>query len=228
MITIKHLSLSYKKGVNIINDLSLDLSKATIHGVVGFNGAGKTTLLDSIFGLKKTVKGEIIIDNELPTKKKIAYLPTENYFYSNITGKEYLALFENSDFDLDNWNRLFKLQLDVIIDTYSTGMKKKLAFLGILKQDKPYLILDEPFNGLDVESCRVIHMILLRLKEQGKTIIITSHIIESLTQLCDQLHFLDKGKIQLSSNRENFKCFVKNIVCQIESKNLDLIDCLML
>ena len=177
-----------------------------------------------MFGLKKVDSGEILNDGNKINKKSLAYLVTENFFYANITGREYLNLFSNKEFDLEKWNLLFDLPLDHIIDGYSTGMKKKLALLGILKQDKPLLILDEPFNGIDIETCRIIRMILLRLKENGKTIIVTSHIIETLTNLCDFIHYLEKGKIKYSKDKEGFADFEREIFDKIENENIEIIN----
>jgi ABC-2 type transport system ATP-binding protein len=151
MITIENLVVSYHKGQNIIDSLNLDLSDNTINGIVGLNGAGKTTLLNSIFGLIAIDSGVIKCSDRKISKKEISFLETENYFYSNITGREYLSLFKNPVYDADKWNQLFLLPLATIVDDYSTGMKKKLALMAILKQDKPIMILDEPFNGLDIE-----------------------------------------------------------------------------
>ena len=151
-------------------------------------------------------------------------MPTENYFFPNITGNEYLALFKNDNFDLKGWNDLFQLPLDQIIDDYSTGMKKKLALIGILKMDKPVLILDEPFNGLDIETGRILRSILLKLKEKGKTIIVTSHIIETLTNMCNQIHYLESGKIQFSKNENEFGSFETELFEKLEEQNRDAID----
>jgi len=224
MITIKNLNISYRKNEPVIDNLNLLLQDGMIHGIVGLNGAGKTTLLNSMFGLKNVDSGEVLNDGNKINKKSLAYLVTENFFYSNITGREYLNLFSNKEFDLEKWNLLFDLPLDHIIDGYSTGMKKKLALLGILKQDKPLLILDEPFNGIDIETCRIIRMILLRLKENGKTIIVTSHIIETLTNLCDFIHYLEKGKIKYSKDKEGFADFEREIFDKIENENIEIIN----
>jgi ABC-2 type transport system ATP-binding protein len=224
MISINNLVVSYTQGQNILNGLSLSISENTINGIVGLNGAGKTTLLNSIFGLKSINSGVITWNNINLSKKEMSYLVTENFFYSNITGREYLNLFRNLNFDIDSWNRLFSLPLDIIIDDYSTGMRKKLALMGILKQDKSLMILDEPFNGLDIETCRIIRQILLKLKERNKTIIITSHIIETLTNLCDYIHYLEGGRIQFSKDKSGFKEFEQEIFASIESKNEKLID----
>lgn len=223
MITIKNLCISYQANKNVINSLNLSLSTNAIHGIVGLNCSGKTTLLNAIFELKKFDSGEILSEEQKLTKKQISYLVTENFFYSNITGREYLSLFKNGKFNPDKWNELFSLPLDQVIDGYSTGMKKKLALLGILKQNKPIMILDEPFNGLDIETSRIIRSILLRLKEKGKTIIITSHIIETLTNLCDYIHFLEAGKIKFSKDKTGFSAFEREIFETLENKNRQII-----
>ncbi|WP_066632959.1 ABC transporter ATP-binding protein [Labilibacter marinus] len=219
MILIENLSVSYKKDSRIINGLQLSLSECLIHAIVGLNGAGKTTLLNTIYGLKKQEEGKVLFNGSDLNKKSVSYLVSENFFYSNITAREYLSLFKNIHFDIEKWNALFKLPLDKLVDTYSTGMKKKLAILGSLKQDKAIMILDEPFNGLDIETCRIIRSILLKLKEKGKTIIITSHIIETLTNLCDHIHYLEYGKITHSCDKSEFQLFEEELFKEIELKN---------
>jgi ABC-2 type transport system ATP-binding protein len=223
MISIKDLTISYDGKSKVIDSLNLSLVKNNIHGIVGLNGAGKTTLLNTIYGLTKRNSGEISWDGRNINKKDISYLVTENFFYSSITAREHLSLFKNPQFNLEKWNELFSLPLDNIIDSYSTGMKKKLALLSVLKQDKSIMILDEPFNGLDIETCRIIRSILLRLKDRGKTIIITSHIIETLTNLCDFIHYLEKGKIKYSKDKLDFAEFERKLFETIENKNVELI-----
>lgn len=224
MITISNLTITYGKDKKVIDKLNLSIEEGLIHGIVGLNGAGKTTLLNAFFGLKKPDEGTIEFNKQRINKKYAAYLVTENFFYSNITGAEYLNLFRNEEFEVEQWNKLFNLPLDKIIDGYSTGMKKKLALLGVLKQNKPLMILDEPFNGLDIETCRIIRMILLRLKERNKTIIITSHIIETLTNLCDFIHYLESGSIKFSKDKSGFSQFEREVFDKIENDNVGLID----
>ena len=110
----------------------------------------------------------------------------------------------DNQFDIEKWNKIFDLPLDDLIDTYSTGMKKKLAFLGVMALDRPILILDEPFNGVDVESNEKIFQILERVKEQGKIILLSSHILSSLTNICDKISFLKEGAIFKTYRREEF------------------------
>jgi ABC-2 type transport system ATP-binding protein len=223
MITIEKLSLSYGKKKRVIESLDLNITENTINGIVGLNGSGKTTLLNAIYGLKSLESGAIKWNGEKVTKKVISYLVTEPFFYSNITGNEYLNLFRNSSFDTNKWNELFHLPLDQIVDEYSTGMKKKLAVLSVLKQDKPIIILDEPFSGLDIETCRIIRSILLRLKGRNKTVLITSHVIETLTNLCDYIHYLEGGKIMFSKEKNEFKKFEKELYESLENKSMKLI-----
>jgi ABC-2 type transport system ATP-binding protein len=104
-----------------------------------------------------------------------------------------------------------------MIDSYSTGMKKKLALLGILALDKEVIILDEPFNGLDVESVSVLQIILQKLVKKNKTIIITSHIIESLTSICDSI-LLKFGNICNTYNQAEFEILTKSIHSEVDAK----------
>ncbi|MBN2776574.1 MAG: ATP-binding cassette domain-containing protein [Bacteroidales bacterium] len=191
-----------------------------IHGIVGLNGSGKTSLLNSIFGLKKNDNGLITYQNEKMSKKLISYLVTENFFYQNITGAEYLAIFRNDNFIVEDWDKLFLLPLNEIIDNYSAGMKKKLALIGILKQNKSIIILDEPFNGLDIESVPIVRSVLLKLKLKNRNIIVTSHVFETLKNLCEDSHFLENGKIKQSTNKSEFELLETNILKPSKTKTL--------
>lgn len=222
MISISALTTSYDSK-SILNNLDLELPLGEIHGIVGLNGAGKTTLLNALYGLKEIETGNIrYLGNQL-TRSHLAYLVTENYFYPNITGNEYLELFRNPNFVTEKWNLLFGLPLNQLIDNYSTGMRKKLALLGIFKQDKPILMLDEPFNGLDMETTRIIGSIILKLKETGKTILVTSHVLSTLTSICDQIHYLEGGIIKSSSGKAAFATFENELHAYIEQKNEEAI-----
>ncbi|MDR1372861.1 MAG: ATP-binding cassette domain-containing protein [Dysgonamonadaceae bacterium] len=204
MITINGLTVNYTKDKNVINSLNCVFQANAIHGIVGLNGSGKTTLFNAIFGLKKATHGSVLYNDQPLTKKDTSFLPSENFFYFNITGNEYLSLFVNPTFDTMQWNKLFNLPLNGIIDNYSTGMKKKLALLGIIKQDKSIILLDEPFSGLDIEMCRILRLIILKLKANGKTFIVSSHIMETLTNMCDYIHYLQDGIIKRSVAKDGF------------------------
>lgn len=224
MLVIENLKVAYN-GRRVLEGLSARLAAGCIHGFVGLNGAGKTTFLNTLYGLKKPDEGKMIWEDRKLTRKDIAYLETENYFYSRITGAEYLSLFRSPrNYREENWNELFRLPLECLIETYSTGMKRKLALMGVLKQDLPLLILDEPFNGLDIESARLLKMILERLRTKGRTILLTSHILESLTNLCDVIYLLKDKKIAWSRKKEEFGTLERDIFSGLEKGYQDTLD----
>lgn len=227
MLSIENVSLSYSGNFKVIKGFSRQYEKGNIYGLVGLNGAGKTTLLNAIYGFKSVDKGTIAYDGEDVSPKHIAYLETSNFFYSNITGAEYLRLFKNENFKVEDWNALLNIPLNRLIENYSTGMKKKLAFLAIMKLDKPVLILDEPFSGMDLESVRIIHLILLELKKTDKIVLITSHILESLIRLCDWIDYLETGQIIMTKEQSEFDTLEERIFGDIEERNSEKIQRLM-
>jgi len=221
MISIQNLKVSYGEN-NVLKSLSLTIPSSSIHGLVGLNGSGKTTLLNTLYGLKEKQSGSISYDSLPITKNKIAYLESSNYFYPYITGKEYLRMFQtqNLSFNIDKWNELFELPLNKLVEDYSSGMRKKLALMGILSLNREILVLDEPFNGVDLETVHKIKSLLIKLKESNKTIIITSHILESLISLCDLLSYLNNGVIQFSKERKDFSSVEKEIF-SVNQERLD-------
>jgi ABC-2 type transport system ATP-binding protein len=195
MIRIENLSKSYGEK-KVLDNINLNLEKSKVYGIVGENGSGKTTLFKCISGLEKH-QGTIICEYG-KTKEFLGYLQTEPYFFSKITGTEYLKLLCNARkieySDLKEKN-IFDLPLNEYAIKYSTGMKKKLAFTAILIQENKLFILDEPFNGVDIQSNIIITEIIHKLKEMGKTILISSHIFSTLNDTCDEIFLLKNGNI---------------------------------
>lgn len=228
MLTITNLTVSYGNK-KVLENLNLNMEEANIHGLIGLNGSGKTTLLNTIYGFKAVDRGTILHDGLQLKRTDIAYLETENFYYSNITGREYLSLFKSNtaEYNPDDWNIIFKLPLDQFIESYSTGMKKKLSLMAILKQDKEIVILDEPFNGLDIESSKILSLIINRLKNKARTIIITSHMLESLTNICDYIHYLDNRAISFTRDKNNFTNLESEIFTGLEAEHKELIDKIM-
>ncbi len=203
MISIRGLQVAYGKET-VLNDLNLDLEEGKVHGLVGLNGSGKTTFLNVLYGLKEKRAGEVLDKGRKVGKPDIAYVEAENYFFPYITGKEYLDLFRNDAFPASVWQQLFRLPLDKLVDSYSTGMKKKLAILGALKTNKKIFLLDEPFNGLDMESAQVLKIVIRKLGENGHTLVVTSHLVEVLQEVCDYVHYLKGGRVVRSYRAEEF------------------------
>ncbi|MGK7391763.1 MAG: ABC transporter ATP-binding protein [Candidatus Cyclobacteriaceae bacterium M2_1C_046] len=218
MLKIKSLNFSYGKE-QVLYDVSLELKAGNIHGILGANGAGKTTLFKIIYGLLTPSKGEIIFPDKSFDTSKISYLETEPRFYPYMKGEEFIGLLSdgNTTFKMDRWNEIFKLPLNKLTDTYSTGMKKKLALLGLISQDKPIMLLDEPFNGLDLETVENLHLILSELKRKNKIIVLTSHILEVLKINCDKISYLNKGSVQRTFNKpdfQNISSYIKSDITQ--------------
>ena len=205
MLKLDNVSFAYGNN-QVLENLSLYIESGQIHGLIGLNGSGKTTFLNCLYGFTKFQNGSITFEEKLIERKHISFLETNNFFYTNLTGREFLSIFPtaNDRFDLEIWKELFALPIDKMIEGYSTGMKKKLALLAILKLDRPIIILDEPFNGLDLESNYLVEKIILMLKEKGKTILITSHILGILHQICDEIHWLNQKKIYKTYLKADF------------------------
>ena len=205
MITIKNLSKAYGKK-EVLKTINLSFEKGKVYGIVGENGAGKTTLFRCIAGLE-SFDGNISSDYA-QLKNHLGLLLTEPFFFSKITGKEYLQLLANARqvklTNLDEKN-IFDLPLQQYASTYSTGMKKKLAFTAILLQENDVFILDEPFNGVDIHSNLIITEIIKKLKALGKTIIISSHIFSTLQETCDKIYLLKDGEVLKSVEQNAFK-----------------------
>ena len=225
MIIIKELSKLFGNK-EVLKNLSMEFSTGNVYGIVGENGAGKTTLFRCIAGLE-SYSGEIISD-VMPLKNHLGLLLTEPFFFSMITGREYIRLLCNArgktNVDIDSKN-IFDLPLDQYASTYSTGMKKKLAITAILLQENEYFILDEPFNGVDIQSNIILTEIILKLKELNKIVIISSHIFSTLSDTCDEIHILRKGEQIKSVNKTGFKDLeqeMKEITIGNLIKNLEL------
>ncbi|MCI3936636.1 ATP-binding cassette domain-containing protein [Chryseobacterium aahli] len=203
MLEIKDLSVSFKDK-NVLKGLNLNLEEGSIIGLLGKNGAGKTTLFESLYQNQKYA-GEILWNNEKLKRKSISYLETENYFYPYITGKEYLEYFsENEQQSVSELTGKFKLPLNKFVQDYSSGMKKKIALMGMLMLDKPINILDEPFNGVDFEGVHILYEIIRELKDKNKIVVISSHIIETLFHTCDKIAILEEGVIKDIFDRSDF------------------------
>ena len=205
MLIIESLSKTFGSN-EVLKNINLTIEKGKVYGIIGENGSGKTTLFNCIAGLEK--HSGVVKSNYDNLKNHLGFLQTDPHFFSKITGREYLQLFSVARsikaINLDDKN-IFDLPLNQYAVTYSTGMKKKLALTAILLQENDLFILDEPFNGVDIHSNMIITGIIRKLKELGKTVMISSHIFSTLNDTCDEIHLLKKGTFVKKVYTNEFK-----------------------
>lgn len=210
MLEIKHLMKKYGK-FTAVDDLNLTIPESSIFGFVGPNGAGKTTTMKIMSGLLKATDGSVIIDgvdvtkNPKALKEHIGYMPDFFGVYDDLKVSEYMDFYAGTYYipyeqreDLIN-NLLEIVDLshkkDAYVDGLSRGMKQRLCLARSLIHDPKLLILDEPASGLDPRARVEMKEVLKQLQTMGKTIIISSHILPELAEMCTEVGIIDKGHI---------------------------------
>ena len=203
MLEIENVSVSFKNK-QVLKNLNFQIKKGEVIGVLGNNGAGKTTLFEALYRNIKH-EGKIQLNDIALDRKWVSYLESENYFYPYITGAEYLEYFaKNKEDKKQELVSKFQLPLEKFVQYYSTGMKKKIALIGMLMLDKPIALLDEPFNGVDFEGVHVLYDVINELRSENKIVIISSHIIETLFHTCDKIAILKDGVIDKIIDKNQF------------------------
>lgn len=196
MIEIKNLSKSFGNNL-VLDNINMSFDTGCVYGIMGENGAGKTTLFQCILNFIH-YKGSVLF----PDHTTIGYLPDTPFFYSFVTGREFLVFFiksrnkKASVEEINELNKKFALPLEEYVSSYSMGMKKKLYLMALILQKSDFYILDEPFNGLDLAGTIILKQWVKVLKSEGKTIFFSSHIISVMTDVCDKIYFLHEGKIK--------------------------------
>lgn len=206
------------------NDVSFSVQKGTIFGLLGPNGAGKTTIIRQITNIYYPDSGEITLFGESVSSKHqniMGYLPEERGLYKKLKVIEQLIYFGElkglSKKEAEKRARLWLIKLgandwiDKKIQELSKGMQQKIQFISTILHDPEFLILDEPFSGFDPVNAELLKDIILELKNQGKTIILSTHVMSQVEQLCDEIVLINKGKIILEGKvREIKKSFGRN------------------
>jgi len=207
VITIDGVSKQYKEQL-VLDDITVSFEKGKIHGIIGRNGSGKTVLIKIICGFVHPDKGTVIVngkkvgeDIDFPENMGIiieapGFLPTISA-YKNL---KYLASLRNTISDDEIRDSITLVGLDPNdkkhVGKYSLGMKQRLGIAQAIMENPDILLLDEPMNGLDKNGVSEIRTLLMKFKEEGKTIIIVSHNKEDIDSLCDTVHEMDAGKIR--------------------------------
>lgn len=209
MIQVQHIKKSFGK-LSVLNDVSFELEKSKIYSILGPNGSGKTTLLKIMLGMVLPDKGRIYyqdkdILSDWKYRNTIGYLPQIARFPDNLKVKELIAMIadvRSEPADPDKLLQLFKLEqyLDARLTNLSGGTKQKVNIVLTFMFDSPLLILDEPTAGLDPVSVIKLKDLLRLARQQGKTIIITSHIMSMIEELTDEVIFLLDGEIRFQGS----------------------------
>lgn len=205
-IEIKNVTKRFKDKL-VINQVSLELESAQIHGLIGRNGSGKTVLMKLIVGFIKPDSGIIrvfgdIIGKDTDFAKNIGtIIETPGFlpFESGFSSLKYLASIRGKISDREIKQAISSVGLNPDdkkhVGKYSLGMRQRLGLAQAIMENPDLLILDEPMNGLDKDGVKDMRQFLLDLKARGKTILIASHSAEDIDVLCDTVHEMDKGKI---------------------------------
>ncbi|KUO74389.1 MAG: ABC transporter [Clostridia bacterium BRH_c25] len=228
MLSIKDLNKKYGR-FQAVTDLNLEISEGEIFGFVGPNGAGKTTTMKIMCGLLRATSGEITLDgvdvirHSKRIKDKIGYMPDFFGVYDDLKVNEYLEFYA-SIYNIkgpekkkitDDLLELVDLshKREAYVDSLSRGMKQRLCLARSLVHNPRLLVLDEPASGMDPRARVEMKEILKNLKSMGKTIIISSHILPELAELCTSVGIIDKGSMVISGS-------VSEIMQQVYSKKV--------
>ena len=220
MLDIQHLYKQYGRFL-AVNDLNLHINKGEIFGFVGHNGAGKTTTMRITAGLLTASSGNILIDgvdafaNRNEIKRKIGYMPDFFGVYDNLKAMEYMEFYASmygisgkqarttSEGLLELVNLADKK--DTYVDSLSRGMKQRLCLARSLVHNPDLLLLDEPASGLDPRARFEMKEILKNLGAMGKTVIISSHILPELADMCDTIGIMQRGSLIMHGTVEDIQ-----------------------
>ena len=227
MLKVENLSVNYGY-ITALTNISFHVEKGEIITLIGSNGAGKTTTIKIMTGLLPAEEGKITIDgmdalsNLKALKARIGYVPDFFGVYDNLTVSEYMEFFASCH-HMDGlvarkrYTALLEQvgledKLDFYVDGLSRGMKQRLCLARALIHDPSILILDEPTSGLDPRTRFEFKEILSELQESGKTIVISSHVLSELSELCTDIGIIDQGRMVLEGN-------INDILSRVNTSN---------
>jgi Cu-processing system ATP-binding protein len=215
MISIKEVNKTFGK-LKVLNNVGLDLHKGKSYALVGPNGSGKTTLIKSILGMVIPSSGDILFDNisiknDWRYREKIGYMPQIGHYPENMTIGQIIDMMKNirknvSEFDeqLVDEFKLYKMY-DKRMHTLSGGTRQKVSAALAFLFNPPVLILDEPTAGLDPISVELLKAKILVEKDNGKLIIVSSHILSDLDELTTDMVYLFEGKVHFNNSITSLK-----------------------
>ena len=205
MLLVENIEKSFGDN-HVLRGISFRVGKGRIYGLIGKNGAGKTTLINIIAGITSPDSGRCRINNtEITVVNKpqnIGYLPDSPNYYEYLTCGEYLdfLLMENHSVRRKELLDLVELSSGTKIATMSRGMRQRLGIAAAIAGNPDVVLLDEPTSALDPGGRADVARILLGLKDSGKTVLLSTHILADMEKVCDQVGFLSDGIIKKSQD----------------------------
>lgn len=207
MIQVKDVSLNIK-GRLILSDINMELREGRIYGLSGNNGSGKTMLMKCICGFVRPTSGEITVNGEVIGKdtdyiRDTGIIIETPGFIPYYSGMKNLRVLSEIDGKADRAKIRETMEkcglnpdLKLPVKKYSLGMRQRLGIAQAIMGEQSVLILDEPMNGLDKEGIAAVRELLLKMKDEGRLIILASHNREDINVLCDEVYEMEKGKIR--------------------------------
>lgn len=200
----------WEKPVTVLSDISLSVSRGEIFGFLGHNGAGKTTTMKVLLGLLRATSGHVeLLGSSLEhvaTRARIGYLPESPYFYDYLTAEEFLCFYGKlAGLDRETAQKRIPQLLERVslsearhrqLRKFSKGMLQRVGLAQALIHDPELVILDEPMSGLDPIGRKEVRDLILSLRDQGKTVFFSTHIISDVEMVCDRVGIVSKGKIR--------------------------------
>ena len=210
LVEISHLTKVYGNSTLAVNNMNLVLPRGRIIGLLGPNGSGKSTLIKMINGLLTPTDGHVLINGELPgpdTKAVISYLPERTYLLSGMKVDDIIRFFADfyADFSVDRaYTMLNSLGIPphAQLKTLSKGTKEKVQLILVMSRDAEIYVLDEPLGGVDPATRDYILDTILSNFKEGSTVIISTHLIDDIERILDEVVFIDKGKIILHEDAD--------------------------
>ena len=221
MIKIRNVHKSFDN-FKALDDISIDIKKGTIHGLIGENGAGKTTLIQSLVGIYTIDEGEILIDGKTiydnnDVKKDIGYVADRNQFFTGYRIKELIEFFSYiyptfSKESFDNYNKKLNLDVNKKVKQLSKGMQMRLSLMLNLAIHPKVLVLDEPTSGLDaIVKKDILDILIEEVHENEMTVVISSHHLSELEKICDDVSIINHGKVTYQSSVDSLKQNIKKL-----------------
>jgi len=212
LLECKNLCKSYDDK-KVLKDINLKIPKGKIIGLLGKNGTGKTTLIKLMNDLLTPTSGEILINGKKPgieSKEKISYLPEKTYLDREMKVKDAIKYFEEfyKNFDSEKAIKLLKdldLDINAKISKMSKGMQEKLQLILVMSRNAELYILDEPLGGVDPATRDYILDTILSNFYEGASVIISTHLIADIERILDEVIFIDKGQIIVTSSADELR-----------------------